>query len=75
MKSLGSYRNLYKLESKVAVVAGGAGGIGRAVCEGLAAFGANVAVAGVHLDRVSAVADEINAAGGCAWAIKLDARD
>jgi NAD(P)-dependent dehydrogenase (short-subunit alcohol dehydrogenase family) len=75
MTSLDTYRNLYTLEGQVAVVAGGAGGIGRAVCEGLAAFGATVAVADINQAAADAVAAEISAAGGHAWGIALNALD
>jgi len=47
MTSPDAYRRLYNLDDKIALVAGGAGGIGSAICEGLAAFGATV-VPGSH---------------------------
>jgi gluconate 5-dehydrogenase len=75
MTSLDTYRNLYTLEGKVAVVAGGAGGIGSIISEGLAAFGATVAVADINLDGANAVAAGITAAGGKAWGVRLNAKD
>jgi len=73
MKPLDIYRNLYTLRDKVTVVAGGAGGIGRAICEGLAAFGATVVVADINQAAADAVAAEIVAAGGQAWGAVINA--
>ncbi|MBN1139077.1 MAG: SDR family oxidoreductase [Anaerolineae bacterium] len=75
MASLAVYRNLYTLHDKVAVVAGGAGGIGRAICEGLAAFGATVVVADINQSTADCVAAEITAAGGKAWGAVINALD
>ena len=75
MSSLENYRSLYKLGGKVAVVAGGAGGIGKAISEALAAFGATVVVADVNREAASALAAEIEAAGGSAWGAGLNALD
>lgn len=73
MTSLDNYRDLFNLDGKVAVVAGGAGGIGRAISEGLAAFGASVTIADLNLEAACALAAEITAAGGKAWGVQLDA--
>lgn len=75
MESLDSYRNLYHLDGKVALVAGGAGGIGSAICTGLAAFGAQVVVADVDADKAAGLATELVAAGGRAQGLRLDATD
>jgi len=69
------YRNLYNLDGKVALVTGGAGGIGTAICEGLAAFGATVVIAGRTLAKTEVLAAEIEAAGGQAWGVELDIID
>lgn len=51
-----------ELAGKVAIVTGGAGGIGRASCETLAAEGANVVVADVDADAGKETADRIGEA-------------
>ena len=52
-----------RFEGQVAVVTGGSGVIGRAICYRLAAEGALVYVCGTNQERISSVVDEINAAG------------
>lgn len=47
------------LENKIAVVTGGAGGIGAAVCEQFAAKGAKVVVSDLNLEAAQTVADKI----------------
>jgi 3-oxoacyl-[acyl-carrier protein] reductase len=51
------------LEGKVAIVTGGAQGIGAAIALGLAKEGATVAVLDVNLERASATAKEFEASG------------
>jgi NAD(P)-dependent dehydrogenase (short-subunit alcohol dehydrogenase family) len=63
------------MRGKVAIVTGGAGGIGRHVARTLADNGAHVAVADIDDTRAGEVADEINAAGGDAAAIRVDLTD
>jgi gluconate 5-dehydrogenase len=75
MITLDAYRNLFSLDGKVAMVAGGAGGIGSAIAEGLAAFGATVVVCGRTGAKAEKVAAEIEAAGGQAWGAELDILD
>ncbi len=55
--------DLFDLTDKVALVTGGATGIGRMATEGLAAAGARVMIASRKADACKAVADEINAMG------------
>jgi gluconate 5-dehydrogenase len=75
MTSLDEYRNLYTLAGKVALVAGGSGGIGSAISEGLAAFGATVVVCGRNGAKAEARAAQIESAGGKAWGAALDMLD
>ena len=65
----------FRLDSKVAVVTGGAGTIGKSLCRGLAEVGAAVICASRNLDACKAVADGITADGGKAFAIRLDLAD
>lgn len=63
---------LFDLTGKVAVVTGGGDGIGRGVCEILAAAGASVVVSNRSLDKAQSVSDAINAAGGKSVAAECD---
>ena len=48
-----------RMTDKVAIITGGASGIGRACCLRFAEEGAKIVVADINLERASAVADEI----------------
>jgi len=61
-----------RLQDKVAVVTGGGGGIGAAICRAFAAEGARVAVTDLRKETAGQVAAEIRAAAGQAEAWPLD---
>jgi len=61
--------------SRVALVTGGAGGIGSATARALAAHGAKVMVTDVNEAALSGVVDAIRAEGGVAMATALDVGD
>ncbi|WP_310993684.1 glucose 1-dehydrogenase [Aequorivita marina] len=63
---------LFDLKGKTAIVTGGANGIGKASCEMLAAFGANVVVSDYNLEDAKKTTKEINDNGGKAIAIDCD---
>ena len=60
------------LTGKIALVTGASQGIGRACALALAAEGATVALAARNVEKLEAVAAEIDAAGGAAKAYALD---
>src|SRR5256885_17231384 len=60
--------------TKVAIVTGGASGLGKALAELLAKRGVEIVVADRQLDLARSVADEIVHGGGKATAAELDVR-
>lgn len=67
--------DLLSLQGRVAVVTGGAHGIGAAICRRLSEAGAAVLVADLDEGAANTIAAEIVDRGGQAEAILLDARD
>jgi 2-deoxy-D-gluconate 3-dehydrogenase len=65
----------FRLDSRVAVVTGGASGIGRAAAELFAAAGASVFIADRDENAAHACAEAITKAGGNATALALDVAD
>jgi NAD(P)-dependent dehydrogenase (short-subunit alcohol dehydrogenase family) len=65
-----------RLQDKVAVVTGGGGGIGAAICREFAAEGARVAVTDLRLEAAELVAAEIRTSGGWAeaWGLNIAER-
>jgi NAD(P)-dependent dehydrogenase (short-subunit alcohol dehydrogenase family) len=72
MSELEAYRNLFDLTGKRALVVGGGSGIGSAAAKGLAAFGAELAVADLDLGAAEATVNAIREGGGKASAEQVD---
>ena len=67
--------DLFDLTDKVAFIAGGYGGIGAVVAEGLAQRGARVAIAGRRSDQATSTARKLAEAGHVAIGLGFDMRD
>ena len=61
-----------ELQNKVALVTGGAQGIGKTISEVLVRNGAHVVLGDVNLEGAQATAEAINNSGGSASAVKID---
>src|SRR3989304_2166518 len=64
--------DIFSLEGRVAIVAGGGGGIGSSLAEALAGAGAKVAVAGRTRESCEATLERVRAAGSEGLAITAD---
>lgn len=71
-KLKGEKRMTGDLTGRVAIVTGGGSGIGRACCRKLAEYGAQVVAADVNLEGAQKTAEDIEAAGGKAYAAALN---
>jgi 3-oxoacyl-[acyl-carrier protein] reductase len=69
---IGLRRLKMRLKDKVAIITGGAEGIGKAYCLGYAREGAKVVVADINLAAANVLVDEINRQGGEAMATDTD---
>jgi NAD(P)-dependent dehydrogenase (short-subunit alcohol dehydrogenase family) len=68
-------QTLFGLDGRVAVVTGGASGLGAAFSKGLAAVGATVVIADINPETATEVVGEIEAAGGTAEFRSVDVTD
>jgi NAD(P)-dependent dehydrogenase (short-subunit alcohol dehydrogenase family) len=68
-------RSLFDLSGKHVFLTGASSGLGRHFARTLAAAGARVAMAARGVDKMSALADDIRAAGGVCDVYALDVRD
>jgi meso-butanediol dehydrogenase / (S,S)-butanediol dehydrogenase / diacetyl reductase len=64
-----------RVQDRVVIVTGGAGGIGAAACRALAGEGARVVVADLDAEAASSLAGEIAARGGSATSVGVDVTD
>jgi NAD(P)-dependent dehydrogenase (short-subunit alcohol dehydrogenase family) len=64
-----NYKDLFRLDGKVALVTGSSRGIGRAIALAMAAHGAKVIVSSRKAEACEAVAAEIRAGGGAATVV------
>jgi len=65
-------RKRLRLKDKVAIVTGGALGIGRSYCLGMADEGAKVVISDIDLEAARATAKDVQAKGALALALKAD---
>ncbi|GIQ69992.1 short-chain dehydrogenase [Xylanibacillus composti] len=58
--NLDSNKHFFDLRGKTAIVTGGAGILGKKICQGLAEYGANVAVVDINEDEAVRIANELH---------------
>ena len=63
-----------RLKDRVAILTGGAGGIGREACELFTAEGAKLMIADVDFDGATKLSEELNARGHGTKAMNIDDR-
>jgi len=66
-------KNIFDLSKKVVLVTGGGSGIGRAYCEAVAQFGANVVCADIAAEKADETVDIVKTFGRKAVGIRVDA--
>ncbi len=76
MSGTKTYRDIFNLKGRKAIVTGGSRGIGKGLAEALAAHGADVAiVVKSSMDRAETLVDELKVSGVDSFAIKADVAD
>ncbi len=70
-----SYKDLFDLSGKIAVITGATKGIGRAIAEAMAAHGAKVVISSRKSDKCDEVAAAVAEAGGEALAVPCNLSD
>lgn len=75
MDNFDNFKTLFRLDHKVALVAGAASGIGRAAARGLATAGAITICADIRRAEAEKISSEIQGAGCQAEALELDITD
>jgi 3-oxoacyl-[acyl-carrier protein] reductase len=75
MNETSGARPMHESGGDVALVTGGAQGIGRAFCLALAGAGYRTIIADLNRDKAEAVAAAARSAGGKAWALSIDVGD
>ena len=72
---IGDLKNIFSLEGKAALVTGGGQGLGGAIAEGFAQFGADVSVVDINPSTAEAVSETIRGMGRKSISIKCDVSD
>ena len=72
---IGDLKNVFSLEGKTALITGGGQGLGGAIAEGFAQFGADVSVVDINQETADAVAAAAEKMGRKAIALKCDVSD
>ncbi|MFZ4815900.1 MAG: SDR family oxidoreductase [Phototrophicaceae bacterium] len=67
--------NLFELNDKIAIVTGGSGVLGKAICLALAQAGATVVLMARDADKLALAVEEVRSAGGTALGIAADVLD
>ena len=70
-----SQLDIFRLDGRAAMVAGGGGAIGSAMARALAGAGASVAIVGRSAERIEAAAELVRAGGGESVALAADVTD